>query len=295
LDAAWLASERLRLGDALHRVWHENEVGEPAAGAFPEEIVERVFSDYALPRSRADIEQLLRVEWPGVSLGNCEFGCGLDRSLPFRTTALGDATSFSTIIKFWAEGATHIVLVQHEWSATGGRDEIADWYAHACELTMGGPPPCHAEMYQCGDLVADGTLGRRAELMAPTTQAQQILWGEFSAAAYEGRLHAPEECVALKEEFASFTVDTTGGPLARWSAPAGKHDDRLYGFAWAQSSLSDRRARGAPSVAYGGQKPVFGTGRYLADFTGGVADDDGPTPGEKIAEKARAHQEYWGR
>ncbi len=231
LDETWLRRERLRLGDAIFRVWHENEVGEPAAGAFPTEDVARCFTGYRMPRTRDEVVALVR-QFGGT--GAFVAGCGLDRALPFRQTE-GDATSWSTLVKFLVGGVDHLLLVQHEWSPTGGESEVLGWWRKACFL-VGGYPATICEAYQCGDIV--GKI-QNATLGSPTTQGQQILFGNLTAAIGEGRLHISGECSGLRAEMDAFKVNTEG-PLCKWSAPSGKHDDRMYGLAWSASACWDR-------------------------------------------------------
>jgi len=236
IDSRFLLAQREALGESLFGHYFLAEAGSEAGLLDPEDIA-AAFDDWGQPRSRAELDVLL--ERFGATRAECCFALGLDRCQPFKTTS-GDNCAAVWLCRLLAGPFAGHVLVLRVWvSAVGGPDEIVGWYDQAGGM-CGVWPTVRADPYQSADLVAGGRLGGRAEILVPSAQKQQVLWGRVAALFGGQRIHCPGDAEVFRAEIADLRVDTTH-PLPRFAASPGLHDDTCAALSYALEGLGPER------------------------------------------------------
>lgn len=185
---------------------------------------------------REQWQELRRV----MGWGACAIGIGLDRAQPY---AGREGTNVSATLKTWpgrdalAAGATpgwHYWEIASVDCPNGSEAEIEE-AIDAIETVVGRRIRDRAyEAYQSADL-ADRS---GAQLIAPTSGRQRLMFNRVHQLARERRYHCSPHSVGLRAELEEFTVDASRAQ-PRFEHPAGGTDDRIYSHGYSLEAVVD--------------------------------------------------------
>ena len=242
LTPQWLEAQRLGLGDAVFSSYFLNFWGSVENLLLRPEDVEAAFEEWAMPRTRAELDILLRERF-GVTREQVTWGWGLDRAQPYREGA-GDSTAACLAGKIGAGDHAGHYIVPRVWvSSTSTEPEILGWVAEGLAL-CGVYPQARLEAFQSADLLQRIPL---SVLVAPTGPRRVVLYGRLSAVFGTRTVHAPQDADLLRRELAAMQVDTSAA-LARFDHPRGGHSDTVDALCLALEPLGGLAETGEITV-----------------------------------------------
>lgn len=249
VSAAFLEQKRKELPAPVFAHYFENEWASGAGTFLPAETVASVFRSYALPWGLLDAQAVL--DRVGPPRGAWTYGLGIDRAQPWSKTRERTGVVLVAARRPVRDDETEpvFVLLGCEVCETSSRPEVLAAVGKLKGLCPRAPV-VHVEAYQGGDLAAE----LRAQLVTPTSQLQQELFGRLARTANAGTLHLAEEAGrgALRQELAELECDTSS-KLVKFGHPAGGTDDLVYALVHAMAAADPGMAEPGEMFVIRGQ------------------------------------------
>lgn len=243
LSRDFVAAQKRALLPILYATYFLNEPGEVAAALFPPGMIAGAAMRYREPRS-AEEWQDLKERW-GFEDVSAAIGCGLDRAGVSRS---GDRTVWTTVARLDLPGREPVFrVVQCDVLPTGSEAEVLAAWARTQNIFGGWGMKVLMETYGCSDLREKIA---HAELVSPTSAAQQVWFNTLYRLFDEGRLGFPRDAGRnpktragglLRDELGNFQHDCPQTGLVRFGTQPG-FDDAVYSLAIAVQAASMGRS-----------------------------------------------------